>query len=178
MEEEVKAPFWKPALIYGAIVGFVGILIGVIFYIMDLTTKNWSQWVSSLIALAVLIYCLVAYRKEYLGGFASYGQIFLMALVIGVVATILSTIYSYILMGIIDTELIDKLRIVAEEKITNNPKIPENYYDIAMERLDKQFTLNRMLIMGSIGGTVIYAIIGLIAAAFIKKEESPADMAL
>jgi len=101
-----------------------------------------------------------------------------MALVIGVVATILSTIYSYILMGIIDTELIDKLRIVAEEKITNNPKIPENYYDIAMERLDKQFTLNRMLIMGSIGGTVIYAIIGLIAAAFIKKEESPADMAL
>jgi len=74
MEEEVKAPFWKPALIYGAIVGFVGILIGVIFYIMDLTTKNWSQWVSSLIALAVLIYCLVAYRKEYLGGLPPTGR--------------------------------------------------------------------------------------------------------
>jgi cation transport ATPase len=176
MEEKAKAAFWKPALIYGAIVGFVGILFGVIFYIMGLSTKNWSQWISSLIALAVLIYCLVAYRKEYLGGFASFGQIFLMALVIGIVATILSTIYSYILMGVIDPELIDKLKLVAEEKITSNPRIPENYYDIAMERLDKQFTLNRMLVMGAIMGPIMYAIIGLIAAAFIKKEETPADM--
>jgi len=27
MEEKAKAPFWKPALIYGAIIGFVTILV-------------------------------------------------------------------------------------------------------------------------------------------------------
>jgi len=173
MEEKAKAPFWKPALIYGAIVGLTTILIGIVFYIMGLTTKGWSNWVTSLIALVVLIYCLVAYRKEYLGGFASYGQIFLMALMIGIVASVLSTLYSYVLMGIIDPELIDKLRLVQEEKLLSNPRFPESTHDQIIERLDKSFILNRILIMGVIFGTVIYAIVGLIAAAFLKKEENP-----
>ena len=178
MTEVAKAPFWKPALIYGAIVGFVSILLGVIFYIVGLTTTSWVSWVTSLITLAVLIYCLVAYRKEYLGGFATYGQIFLMALMIGIISSILSILYSYILMGVIDPELIDKIKLVAEEKIMTNPRIPDNYQDVAIERLDKQMTLKRMLIMGAAGGIFINAIIGLIAAAFIKKEESPVDAAV
>ena len=175
MEEKAKAPFWKPALIYGAIVGFVSILIGVVFYIMDLSTKGWVNWVTGLITLAVLIYCLIAYRNEYLGGFASYGQIFLMAVMIGVISTILSTIYSYILMGVIDTELLDKLRLVQEEKLLSNPRIPESAHDTVLARLDKSMTLKRVLIMGAIMGPVMNAIIGLIAAAFIKKEENPVD---
>ncbi len=178
MTEKAKAPFWKPALIYGAIVGFVSILFGVIFYIMDMTTKSWVTWVTSLITLVVLIYCLIAYRKEYLGGFASYGQILLMAVMIGVVSTILSTIYTYILMGVIDPDLIDKLRLVQEEKILSNPRIPESAHESVMARLDKSFNLKRMLIMGAIFGPVMNAIIGLIAAAFIKKEETPASSAV
>ena len=178
MAEVTKTPFWKPALIYGAIVGFVSILLGVILYILGLTTKNWVSWVTSLITLAVLIYCLVAYRKEYLGGFASYGQIFLMALVIGIISTIFSTLYSYILMGLIDPDLIDKIKLVAEERIMSNPRIPESYHDVALERLDKQMTLKRMLIMGAVAGIAINAIVGLIAAAFIKKEETPLDAAV
>jgi hypothetical protein len=178
VEEKAKTPFWKPVLIYGAIVGFVSILIGVIFYIMNLSTENWVNWVSGLITLGVLIYCLIAYRNEYLGGFASYGQIFLMAVMIGIVSTILSTVYSYILMGIIDPELLDKMKLVAEERIMSNPRIPEGAQDQVMARLDKSFSLKRIVIMGLIVGPVLNAIFGLIAAAFIKKEETPADMAV
>ena len=118
---EKKASILKPALIYGAIVGFVGILLSVIFYVMDMTTASWTQYVTMLIGIVVLAYCLVAYRKEYLGGFATYGQIFLMALLIGVVSTIITTVYSYILFTVIDPELVDKLRLAAEEKMMNNP---------------------------------------------------------
>jgi cation transport ATPase len=178
MEETSKSPFWKPALIYGAIVGFIGILLSVIFYIADLYTKNWANWVQFLIAIIVLIYCLSAYRKEHLGGYASYGQIFLMALVIGVISSILSSLYSYILFTVIDPELVDKMRMIAEERIINNPRIPESYYDAAMERLDKQFTVNRMVTMGLIFGPVLYAIVGLIAAAFLKKEEETGEVVL
>jgi hypothetical protein len=175
MTEKANAPFWKPALIYGAIVGFVSILIGVILYIMDMSTKGWVNIVTSLVTLVVLVYCLVAYRKEYLGGFASYGQILLMAVMIGIVSSVLSTIYSYILMGVIDPELIDKLRLAQEQKIFSNPRIPESAHESVMARLDKGFNLKRMLIMGSIVGLLWNTIIGLIAAAFIKKEETPAN---
>ena len=175
---EKKASFWKPALIYGAILGFVGILLGVIFYIMDLVTANWSSYLSIVVGIAVLAYCLVAYRKEYLGGFATFGQIFVMALVIGIISSIITTIYSYVLYTVIDPELIDKIRLVAEEKMMNNPRIPENMLDDMIERMAKNFEPKRMLTMALIVGVVVNAVIGLILAAFIKKEENPVDTAV
>jgi hypothetical protein len=81
-------------------------------------------------------------------------------------------------MGVIDPDLIEKLRLVQEEKILSNPRIPESMHDQVLARLDKQFALNRMMIMGLIFGPVMYAIIGLIAAAFIKKEQNPVDAAV
>ena len=174
MEEKTKAPFWKPALIYGAIVGFVGILIGVIFYVMDLMTASWTQWLSLLISVVILVYCLSMYKKDYLGGYASYGQIWKMTMVIGVIASIIGVIYSYILMGVIDPELIDKLKLVQEQKILNNPRIPEGMIDQTLERLDKSMELGRMTIMQLIAGPIMYAIIGLVVAAFLKKN-NPAD---
>ena len=175
---EKKASFWKPALIYGAIVGFVGILLSVIFYIMDLATANWTTYLSIVVGIAVLAYCLVAYRKEYLGGFARFGQLFVMALVIGVISSIMNTIYSYLMFNVIDPELIDKIRLVAEEKMMNNPRIPENMLDDMIERMAKSFEPRRMLTMVLIGGVVVNAIVGLILAAFIKKEENPVDTAV
>ncbi len=101
MAEKTKAPFWKPALIYGAIVGFVGILLSVIFYVMNLYAASWTQWVSMVVGIAILAYCLVAYRNEHLGGFASYGQLFKMALVIGVVASIIGVIFSTVIVPLL-----------------------------------------------------------------------------
>ena len=54
---------------------------------------------------------------EYLGGFASYGQILKMAIVIGIISAIIGAIYTYLLYGILDPDLIDKVRIAAEERI-------------------------------------------------------------
>jgi len=154
MEEKTKAPFWKPALIYGAIVGFVGILIGVIFYVMDLMTASWTQWLSLLISVVILVYCLSMYKKDYLGGYASYGQIWKMTMVIGVIASIIGAIYSYILMGMIDPELIDKLKmwdrivliflIIDFSRIELMPSIPELW-------LDFNFALSFMSSSGVVG---------------------------
>ncbi len=174
MAEKTKAPFWKPALIYGAIVGFVGILLSVIFYVMDLAVASWTQWVSLLISVVILIYCLSMYKKESLGGFASFGQLWRMTLVIGIVATVIGTIFNYILMGLIDPELIGKMQLAAEQKMLNNPRIPESVMDSALERMENNMNLKRITIMGLIMGPVLYAIIGLIVAAFMKKN-NPAD---
>jgi len=171
MEEKVKAPFLKPALIYGSILGVAGVLLGLILYFMNLTNETWVLWPSLAVSLAVFIYCLLAYRNEYLGGFASYGQILKMAIVIGIIATVIAAIYTYLLYGVLDPELLDKSRIAAEERIMNNPRIPESYYDQAMERVDKMMTIKRMVRMALIGGFVMNAILGLIISAFVKKEQ-------
>ena len=171
MEEKAKAPFLKPALIYGAILGVAGVLVGLILYFMDMSTETWAMWAGAVVTIAVMVYCLVAYRNEYLGGFASYGQIFKMALVIGIISSIIGAIYAYLLHGVLDPDLVDKIRIAAEERIMNNARIPESFYDQAMERVEKSLTLKKLVMNALIWGTAMNAILGLIISAFVKKEQ-------
>jgi len=176
MEEKTKAPLLKPALIYGLIAAFIGILISVIFYLLNLTMKNWVGLLSVAVSIVVIVYLLRAYRNEYLGGFATYGQLILMALLIGLVSSFITAIYTYLLYTVIDPDLIEKTRIIAEERIMNNPRIPESAYDTIIERMDKRMNVNNITRNAFIFGTITTFIIGLIAAAFIKNEETPQDM--
>jgi len=172
MEEKVKAPFWKPALIYGAIMGFVSVFISLVFYFIGMATENWTNWVNMLVGLILLVYLMLQYRKEYLGGYASFGQIFLMVLVsAGIIAVIISAIYSYLLFAVFDPGLIDQVKVIAEERIMSNSRIPESMYDDLLEKVDKRTTAAYMVRMQLIFGPIVNAIIGLIVAAFIKKEK-------
>lgn len=173
MEEKVKAPFWKPALIYGAILGFVSVFLSLVFYFIGLSTVNWVNWINMLVGIVLLVYLMLQYRKEYLGGFASFGQIFLMVLIsAGIISTIIGAVYGYLLYTVIDPGLLDQVKIVAEEKIMSNSRIPESMYDDIFERMEKRTTAVYITKMALIAGPVINAIIGLIVAAFLKKEEN------
>ena len=91
----------------------------------------------------------------------------------GIVSTIIGAVYQYLLFTVIDPGLIEQVKIVAEEKIMNNSRIPESMYDDIFEKMEKRTTAAYMTKMALIFGPVVNAIIGLIIAAFIKKEETP-----
>jgi len=172
MEEKVKAPFWKPALIYGVILGLVSVFISLVFYFIGMATVNWTNWINMLVGLILLVYLMIQYRNVHLGGYASFGQIFVMVLVsAGIIATIISAINTYLLFTVIDPGLVDQIRVVAEEKIMSNSRIPESMYDDILEKMEKRMNVGYMIKMALIFGPVIYAFIGLIVAAFIKKEK-------
>jgi len=177
MEEKVKVPFLKPALIYGAILGFVSVFISLVFYFIGLSTANWANWVNTLISIVLLVYLLLQYRKDYLGGFASFGQIFWMALVAGIISSIIGVIFIYLLYSVIDPGLLEQVKIVAQEKIMSNSRIPESMYDDIFEKMEKRTTAAGIAKMGLYVGVFANALIGLIVAAFIKKEESPINQA-
>jgi len=172
MEEKVKTPFLKPALIYGAILGFVSVFLSLVFYFIGMATESWTNWVLLLVNLVLLVYLMIQYRNVHLGGYASFGQIFLMVLVsAGVISTIIGAIYQYLLHTVIDPGLIDQIRIMAEERIMNNSRIPESMYDDILEKMEKRMTVGYMVKVALIFGPVVNAFIGLIIAAFIKKEK-------
>ena len=172
MEEKVKAPFWKPALIYGVILGLVSVFISLVFYFIGMATVSWTNWVNMLVGLVLLVYLMIQYRNVHLGGYASFGQIFVMVLVsAGIVATIISAIYTYVLFTVIDPGLVDQVRIVAEEKVMSNSRIPESMYDDILERMEKRMNVGYMIKIALIFGPLVNAFIGLIVAAFIKKEK-------
>ncbi|HDS06998.1 MAG TPA: DUF4199 domain-containing protein, partial [Bacteroides sp.] len=127
------------------------------------------------VGIAVLTYCLIAYRNEYMGGYASYGRLLLMALAIGFVAGILSAAFTYLLYTVIDPELIEKTKIFAQERIMNNSRIPESMHDDLFERIEKSTSIPRMVRTAIVGQIILNGIFGLIIAAFVRKEESSAD---
>ena len=137
-----------------------------------MATENWTNWVTMVIILVLLVYLMIQYRNVHLGGYASFGQIFVMVLVTaGIIATIINSIYTYLLFTVIDPSMIDQVRIVAEERIMSNSRIPESMYDDMLDRIDKKMNVGYMIRMGLILGPIVNAIIGLIVAAFIKKEK-------
>lgn len=157
---------------YGAILGLVSVFISLIFYFIGMATENWTNWVNMLVGLVLLVYLMIQYRNVHLGGYASFGQIFLMVLVsAGIVSVIIGAIYQYLLFTVIDPGLVDQVRIVAEERIMSNSRIPESMYDDLLERLDKQMQVGYMVKMALIIGPIVNAVIGLIVAAFLKKEK-------
>jgi len=173
MEENAKAPFWKPALIYGLILGLVSVFTSLVFYLIGMATVNWTNWINMLVVLVLLVYLMIQYRNVHLGGYASFGQIFLMVLVsAGIISTLIGALYQYLLFTVIDPGLVDQVRIVAEEKIMSNSRIPESMYDDIMDRMEKRMNVGYMIRMALIIGPILYAFIGLIVAAFIKKEEN------
>ena len=172
MEEQAKAPFWKPALMYGAILGLVSVFISLVFYFIGMATVNWTNYVNMLVSLVLLVYLMIQYRNVHLGGYASFGQIFLMVLVsAGIISTIIGAIYSYLLFTVIDPDLIEQVKIAAEEKIMSNSRIPESMYDDLLDRTEERTTVANMIKASLIAGPIINAIIGLFVAAFIKKEK-------
>jgi Na+/H+-dicarboxylate symporter len=121
----------------------------------------------------VLVYCLKAYRDEYLGGLASYGKLLLMTLAIAVVSSLLSVAYTYVLVNYIDTEYVEKVKQVTIERYQESPRITDAQLDTLIERVETRTTKARIIRQPLVGGIIFTFIIGLIAAAFLKREENP-----
>lgn len=157
-------------MIYGAILGLVSVFVSVIFHVMGLTMETWTGIVSFVVTIGVIIYCLYAYRQEYMGGYAGYGQLVLMTVYIAIVSSVIVTIYNFIFFTYIDPEATQKMFNMVYERMLNNPRIPEDMIDEMMEQMEKRFTKNRIILQGFLGGIFTPLIVGLIASAFIKKE--------
>jgi hypothetical protein len=177
MEEKAKAPFLKPALIYGAILGFIGILAAVVLYVLNVQFETWAQLISLAISIGVMIYCLRAYRDEYLGGFASYGKLVKITLGIAVIATVFSLVYTYVLIYMIDVDYVEKIKLFQIEKFSNNSKFNDAQLEVIIERIENKTTNGSLFRQTGIGGVIFTFIIGLIVSAFVKKEETPAGAA-
>ena len=188
MEEEKKVPVFKASLIYGAIVGLASIVLALIFYFIGQSLETWSMIVSIIIFIGLIIGSLMMYRKEYGGGFASFGRLVLVSFIVGLVASVLSAAFNYALYEM-DEGYLQDTKYSAIEKMDKQmekmdaryqEKMSDDQYDLFEREMKKQrkkqvkkieersaFALS----FGGIIGMVFIAVItGLIAGIFIKKD--------
>lgn len=162
---------------WGAIIGGASVVLTLLIYIVDYTLlANWKMLILLLVFLGLVIYAGINYRNQ-IGGYLAYGKAFQHSFVTFAVMGIITTIFTMLLYTVIDTELPAKLIEVSIEnaqKMMEGFGMPEDQMDKALEdartRSVDQFSIVG-LAKGYGFGLILYAILSLIGALFVRKNE-------
>ncbi len=169
--EEKSVSVWKSTMVSGLYLAIALILISVIFYVTGNTFSKAAQYLSYPIMIAGIIWGQISYKKE-LGGMATYGQMVTAGLLTMVFASLISSVYTYLLYTVIDPTLQEQMRIFTEEQMIAQGKVPEEQMEMALNMAAKFQTPTMLVVIGILGGAFIGLIISLITSIFIKKNPS------
>jgi len=172
-----KSTFWKSALTNGVILGIVLIIYSVILYMFNLSLVKGLNYVNYIFIIAGLIWFTKNYRDNSLGGNISYGHALGYGTIIVILAALISTIYSYVLMKYIDPSLIDKMIAQGEQEMINQG-MTDDQIELTQSMSKKFMQPGLMNTMVFVFFSIINFIIALITSAIVKKEGDPYKTAM
>ena len=177
METKPRSLF-NNSLIYGLLTGAVSIVFSILTYILDVPFKSPVMYFSFVILLTGIIYGTFQYRNSYFGGYISFGKAFLSGFIIVLTATVLSSLYSYIFLTFIDPGYLEK--IIQQTLEQTEAKMADK--GVSADQMEPALAMTRkfmspiiMMIFGILTSAFFGAILSLIAAAFLKKEDKSFD---
>lgn len=172
-EEKVnKTSLGKFTLIYGSITGVVLIMISLIFYVIDVDPSSFLNYLNIALLIGAMAYAGVQYRNTVNGGFMSYGRALGTSFLVGLFASILLAVYTFVFFKFIDPELITQILANAEEKmVEQNPDMTDEQIEVALKYSSMFMTPMAMMLWTIIGMTFWSLIFALIVAAFTKKTD-------
>ncbi|MCK5029063.1 MAG: DUF4199 domain-containing protein [Bacteroidales bacterium] len=174
---EEKSLFWKNSLKHGLIVGLVIIIYSVLLYVLELNLIQALGYVVYAILIAGFILGTKAFRDTNLNGNISYGKAFGYSIVILLIASIIYSIYSYLLITVIDPDMVDKIIALGEEKMLKQG-MTDDQIEMAQSMQKRFMSPVFMGIMSFIGTMFIGTILALITSAVVKKEGDPYQEAM
>jgi len=174
--------FWKHTLTMGVIMGVISIVESVLMYIFNYIPASIIAFIlffliNIAITVIVLRYAILSYRKNYLGGYITLGQAFMVALMTVVIGTILTQIYTVIFNTLIDPQYMAHVQQISKdsaEQMMKKSGLSDDMIQSRLANMDKQFagqTHLKSALWAFIGGTVIGAIVSFIMAAILKKDK-------
>jgi len=168
METNQKSVFMV-AGVHGALIGCGLVAYSIILWMLDLSLVQALGYVSYLILIVGIVLSLKNYRDSVLGGFMTYGQGLGLGVLNSFVAAVIAAVFSYIFLMYIDTEFINKIVELSEQKMIEQG-IPEEQLGPALEIQKKFMTPLFMSGISVITTTLGGFIFSLIIAAIFKKQ--------
>ncbi|MDP1622161.1 MAG: DUF4199 domain-containing protein [Bacteroidales bacterium] len=171
MEEKPRSTT-QIGLHYGLITGIALVVFSLILFIAEQHMNRTLSYFSFVLMIGGMVWGTLEYRKTSLNGYIPYGKAFSSCFMIGLFAGIVAAIYAYFFAQFIHPgygeEIIDKAR---EGMMSSGQEMSEEQMNTALE-WTRKFTSPVMM---AIWGLIVYiagsAIIALIVAIFLKKED-------
>jgi ABC-type sugar transport system permease subunit len=171
MEEKPRSVI-SNGIYYGLITGGAMIVFSLIMYLLDLYMNKAVNWIGYVFLIAGMIWGTLEYRKKYSNGFLTYGRAFSSCFWIGLFSGILATVYLFVFINFIHPGFISELLDQMRENIQSaSPQMSEEQMEQAISMSSKFMSPMMMTIWGLVTYTALSAVIGLILAIFLKKED-------
>jgi hypothetical protein len=171
MEEKPRSVL-SNGIFYGLITGAALIVFSLIMFLLDLYLNRAVSWIGYIFLVAGMIWGTLEFRKKEANGFLTYGRAFSSCFWIGLFAGIVASVYLFIFVQFIHpafiNELLDQMR---EKMLTSNPDMSEDQMEQAISMSSKFMSPVMMTVWGLAAYAAISAVIGLILAIFLKKDD-------
>tara|TARA_R110000850_G_scaffold146781_1_gene268895 strand:+ start:1321 stop:1875 length:555 start_codon:yes stop_codon:yes gene_type:complete len=161
---------------FGLIIASVGIFYTLMAYLIDLklmvnTMAGIGLWVVNMILLIVA----VSQVKKAFGGYLSFKEAFSTFILTYSITALVSAVFGILLFSVIDPEAAERVQVLIIEttvQLMERFGAPESSITEQVEKLEatNQFSVVNQ-VKGFFSGIVLYAVIGLIVAAIMKRNK-------
>lgn len=170
-EEKTQGGFLKASLNHGLIISAIMIVITLVLYLIGQLHNTAAGWISFAIMIIALVWAMINYRKENLGGYMTYGQGLGYAVMVGLWVGVFSGIFALLLYGVISPELIAEEKAMAERNVFRQFENMDYEQQLGLIKMQQRFIAPVWkLVFSVLGGAFNGLIVGLIASAFVKKK--------
>lgn len=165
----MNTPTRPTALKYGLILGIASSIYSIFLYFANLSTSTGFAYLSFGITIGVVVLAI----REYLslnGGFMSLKEGFrvgfVTSLIGGVISSVVSVVYT-----MIDKQAIAQVLDETRMKLEENPQMTDEIIEMSMSWTESLMKPFPMLMIGIISSAIGGAILSLIIAAIMKKDD-------
>lgn len=171
-EQSTKMTFGKFTLTYGAVLGVIMVIISLVFYIINIDPSSFIQYLNIAVIIAFLTYSILQYRNTVKGGYISYGQSLGCGVMVGIYATAISSLYTFVFFQFIDPGMITEMLAKSEERmLEQNPNLSQEQIDMGMKYAAMFMKPWLMAIMGFLTMSFMSLILSLIISIFTQKPD-------
>ncbi len=165
MEEKISIS--QAGVRYGIYLAIVSIIYSTLLQILGLVTNRWLGYVSIIFVIVALVLAHNEYKKS--NEFMSYGQGLSISMIIVVISTVVSSLFTFVYIKFIDNSMLEQIRQQSEEQMMKRGMSDEQIQQ-AMTISSKFMTPVAITIMGIIIGVIFGTIVSLIVTAITKKN--------
>lgn len=149
------------------------IILTYVFQFANISAVSPVRYIAILPFIAFMFLAQKEFRDQ-LGGYMKFGEGFSIAWRIGVFSGVILAVFIYLYYGILSPDMYTKYLEAQRSAMEASGKLSSDQVDQSMEFMNKMGMV--FLVIGTLVGTVIEAIIlGLIGAAIFKKDRPAFD---
>jgi len=168
-----NTPVWDTVLRYGLYCAGGYVVLSLLMYLINFNMMTFGGMAIFYLCLLGIgfVFAIMATRHQrdtLDGGYITYGKALLVGLLTVFLGVFISSFWSYILVNFIDPGYIDTLKEQFVE--TWGEKMPADALEKTLEEFEHSGDILKTVKQGLIGGAIYGLFVGLISAAFLKKQ--------